>query len=53
MAKEYKYGGHSVHDIQYFCTMVGTVTDEVIKQYIESQKWDDDGGKGFQIVEKR
>ena len=24
-----------------------------IKQYIESQKWDEDGGKGFQIVEKR
>ena len=36
----------------YFIATVGTVTDEMIKKYIEEQKWKDDGGKGFKIVEK-
>lgn len=34
----------------YFCATVGAVTEEMIKQYIEEQKWKDDGGKGFKIV---
>ena len=48
-----RYWGQHLWARGYFCATVGTVTDEVIKQYIETQKWDDDGGKGFQIVEKR
>lgn len=35
----------------YFCATVGTVTDEMIKRYIDEQKWDEDGGKGFKLVE--
>jgi len=46
-----RYWGQPMWARGYFCATVGTVTDEVIKQYIENQTWDDDGGKGFKMVE--
>jgi len=46
-----RYWGQHMWARGYFCATVGTVTDEVIKQYIENQTWDDDGGKGFKMVE--
>jgi putative transposase len=48
-----RYWGQHLWARGYFCATVGTVTDEVIKRYIESQKWDEEGGHGFRIVEKR
>ncbi len=46
-----RYCGQHLWARGYFCATVGTVTDEIIKKYIEEQKWDEDGGKGFKIVE--
>ena len=48
-----RYWGQHFWARGYFCSTVGTVTDEVIKKYIESQKWDEEGGHGFRIVGKR
>lgn len=48
-----RYWGQHLWARGYFCATVGTVTDEVIKKYIESQKWDEEGGHGFRIVGKR
>lgn len=45
-----RYWGQHLWARGYFCSTVGTVTDEIIKKYIEGQQWDDDGGKGFKIV---
>jgi putative transposase len=45
-----RYWGQHFWARGYFCATVGTVTDELIKKYIEEQKWQDDGGKGFKIV---
>ena len=45
-----RYWGPHLWARGYFCATVGTVTDEVIKKYIESRQWTDDGGKGFKIV---
>ena len=45
-----RYWGQHMWARGYFCATVGTVTDEVIKKYIEGQEWSDDGGKGFKIV---
>ena len=45
-----RYWGQHLWARGYFCSTVGTVTDEIIKKYIEEQKWEDDGGKGFKIV---
>jgi len=45
-----RYWGQHLWARGYFCSTVGTVTDEVIKKYIESQTWDDDGGKGFKVI---
>ena len=47
-----RYWGRHLWARGYFCATVGTVTDEVIKRYIEGQRWEDDGGKGFRIVEE-
>ena len=47
-----RYWGQHLWARGYFCATVGTVTDEVIKRYIEGQEWKDDGGKGFRIVEE-
>ena len=46
-----RYWGQHMWARGYFCSTVGTVTDEAIKKYIEGQQWSDDGGKGFKIVE--
>ena len=46
-----RYWGQHMWARGYFCATAGTVTDEIIKQYIENQTWDDDGGKGFKMVE--
>ena len=46
-----RYWGQHMWARGYFCATVGTVTDEMIKKYIEEQTWDEDGGKGFKIVE--
>ena len=48
-----RYWGQHLWARGYFCSTVGTVTDEVIKKYIESQKWDDEGGEKFRIVGRR
>ena len=32
-----------------FCATVGAVDEETIKHYIESQRWEDDGGEGFKV----
>ena len=48
-----RYWGQHMWARGYFCATVGTVTDEVIKKYIEGQEWTDDGGKGFKIVGQR
>jgi putative transposase len=45
-----RYWGQHLWARGYFCSTVGTVTDEIIKKYIEEQKWEDDGGQGFKIV---
>jgi len=45
-----RYWGQHLWARGYFCATVGTVTAEMIKRYIEEQKWHDDGGKGFKIV---
>jgi len=45
-----RYWGQHLWARGYFCSTVGTVTDEIIKKYIEEQTWEDDGGKGFKIV---
>ena len=45
-----RYWGQHLWARGYFIATVGTVTDEIIKRYIEQQKWADDGGKGFKIV---
>ncbi len=45
-----RYWGQHLWARGYFCATVGTVTDEVMKKYIESQAWEDDGGKGFKII---
>ena len=42
-----RYWGQHMWARGYSCATAGTVTDEIIKQYIENQTWDDDGGKGF------
>ena len=46
-----RYWGQHMWARGYFCSTVGTVTDEIIKKYIEDQSWADDGGKGFKIVD--
>ena len=46
-----RYWGQHLWARGHFCSTVGTVTDDIIKQYIEEQRWNDDGGKGFKIVE--
>lgn len=48
-----RYWGQHMWARGYFCATVGTVTDEVIKKYIEGQEWTDDGGKGFKILGQR
>ena len=45
-----RYWGQHMWARGYFCATVGTVTEEMIKEYIEKQQWKDDGGKGFKIV---
>ena len=45
-----RYWGQHLWARGCFCATVGTVTDEVIKNYIEQQKWPDDGGKSFKII---
>ena len=45
-----RYWGQHMWARGYFCATVGTVTDELIKKYIEGQRREDDGGKGFKIV---
>tara|TARA_B100000315_G_C14275594_1_gene450687 strand:- start:98 stop:544 length:447 start_codon:yes stop_codon:yes gene_type:complete len=44
-----RYWGQHLWARGYFCATVGAVDEETIKQYIESQKWDDDGGSGFKV----
>lgn len=44
-----RYWGQHLWARGYFCATVGAVDEEAIKQYIESQKWEDDGGAGFKV----
>ena len=33
----------------YFCATVGAVNEQTVREYIESQKWDEDV-EGFQVI---
>ena len=37
-----RYWGQHLWSVGYFCRTVGTVTEEIIKEYIENQKDDED-----------
>ncbi len=37
-----KYWGQHLWGRGYFCATVGVVNEEVVKQYIENQKWDEE-----------
>ena len=43
-----RYWGQHLWGIGYFCRSVGTITDEIVKQYIEDQK--DDIDDVFKII---
>ena len=45
-----RYWGQHLWARGYFCATVGAVDEETIKQYIESQRWDEEGGEGFKVV---
>ena len=42
-----RYWGQHLWARGYFCATVGAVDEEMIKAYIESQRWEDDGGDSF------
>ena len=44
-----RYWGQHLWARGYFCATVGAVDEETIKQYIESQQWDEDD-QGFKIT---
>ena len=44
-----RYWGQHLWARGYFCATVGAVDEETIKQYIESQRWDEDD-QGFKIT---
>jgi REP element-mobilizing transposase RayT len=44
-----RYWGQHLWARGYFCASVGAVDEEMIRKYIESQKWDDDD-QGFKIT---
>ena len=43
-----KYWGQHIWAVGYFCRTVGTVTDEIIKEYIENQT--DNTKEVFKII---
>lgn len=45
-----RYWGQHMWGRGYFCATVGAVDEEMIKEYIENQKWEDDGGEGFRVT---
>ena len=44
-----RYWGQPLWARGSFCATVGSVDEESIKLYIESQRWEDDGGQGFKV----
>ena len=44
-----RYWGQHFWAREYFCATVGAVDEETIKAYIESQRWEDDGGDSFKV----
>ena len=44
-----RYWGQHLWARGYYCATVGAVDEETIKKYIESQKWEDDGGDNFKV----
>ena len=44
-----RYWGQHLWARGYFCATVGAVDEKTIREYIESQKWDDDD-QGFKIT---
>ena len=44
-----RYWGQHLWARGYFCATVGAVDEEMIKAYIENQKWDEDD-QGFKIT---
>jgi hypothetical protein len=44
-----RYWGQHLWARGYFCATVGAVDEETIKQYIESQQWDEED-QGFKIT---
>ena len=45
-----RYWGQHLWARGYFCATVGAVDEETIKEYIESQRWEDDGGEAFKVT---
>ena len=45
-----KYWGQHLWARGYFCSTVGNITDEMVKQYIETQKWEEDGDESFRVL---
>ncbi len=54
---EYRHSAHATFDLKYhliwitkyFCATVGAVDEQMVKAYIENQKWDEDD-QGFKIT---
>ena len=44
-----RYWGQHLWARGYFCATVGAVDEDTIKKYIESHKWEEDGGDGFKV----
>jgi putative transposase len=44
-----RYWGQHLWARGYFCATVGAVDEEMIKAYVENQKWDEDD-QGFKIT---
>ncbi len=44
-----RFWGQHLWGRGYFCATVGAVDENVVKEYIEKQKWDDDA-EGFKIT---
>ena len=44
-----RYWGWHLWAREYFCATVGAVNEQTVREYIESQKWDEDV-EGFQVT---
>ncbi len=44
-----RYWGQHLWARGYFCATMGAVDEDTTKRYIESHKWEEDGGEGFKV----